>query len=414
MLTVEQLTTCGLEKVEASKIAEAVNRILETQSPTACWYEISRYILAPQHPFALHQLLYETVYADFDRATYGPPPAWFPTDEDITEANITRLMTALDLKTYRELHAWTVRNRDPFWQMMIGTLDIKAVSTNIEPQQDATGIATNLCKLNIVESCFNAPPDAIAVVTQRENDEDLVTLTYRELESLTNRVANGLVEIGMRQGDAVAVDMPMNAESVAIYLGIVKAGCVVVGIADSFAPDEIATRLRIGNAKAVFTQDYINRAGKRLPLYEKVIAANAPKAIVFSADCKLNLAIEKRADCKLNLAVEKSCEGSDTVAQLQREEDITWNDFLSDRETFTAIPCHPDAHTNILFSSGTTGEPKAIPWTHTTPIKCAADAYLHHDIHPNDVLAWHTNPRLDDGTVAHLCQPHQQSHYRSI
>ncbi|MCY4569334.1 MAG: AMP-binding protein, partial [Candidatus Poribacteria bacterium] len=66
-------------------------------------------------------------------------------------------------------------------------------------------------------------------------------------------------------------------------------------------------------------------------------------------------------------------------------------DFLSDTETFTTVPCHPDAHTNILFSSGTTGEPKAIPWTHTTPIKCAADSYLHHDIHANDVLAWHTN-----------------------
>ena len=60
-------------------------------------------------------------------------------------------------------------------------------------------------------------------------------------------------------------------------------------------------------------------------------------------------------------------------------------------ETFPAVPCDPDAHTNILFSSGTTGEPKAIPWTHTTPIKCAADAYLHHDIHPGDVLAWYTN-----------------------
>ncbi len=379
MLTVEQLTACELEKVEASKIAEAVNRILETQSPTACWYEISRYILTPHHPFALHQLLYETVYADFDRATYGPPPAWFPTDEDITEANITHLMATLNLKTYRELHAWTVRNRDTFWQTMIDALGIKTASTNTEAQQDATGIATTLHELNIVESCFSAPPDAIAIVTQRENAENLETFTYHELESLTNRVANGLVEIGMRQGDAVAVDMPMNAESVAIYLGIVKAGCVVVGIADSFAPDEIATRLRIGNVKAIFTQDYINRAGKRLPLYEKVIAANAPKAIVFSAAGKLNLAIEKPS------------EGGDTVAQSLREGDMTWSDFLSDTETFTAVPCHPDAHTNILFSSGTTGEPKAIPWTHTTPIKCAADAYLHHDIHANDVLAWHTN-----------------------
>ena len=367
MLTVEQLTACGLDKAEALKIAETVNRVLENQSPAACWSEISRYILTPQHPFALHQLLYETVYTDFDRTIYGPPPAWFPTDEDITEANITRLMAELHIKTYSEFHAWTVRNRDVFWQMMIDVLDIKTTSTDAEAQQDATGIATTLHRLNIVESCFNAPPDATAIVTQRENDEGLATLTYHELESLTNRVANGLVEIGMEPGDAVAVDMPMNAESVAIYLGIVKAGCVVVGIADSFAPDEIATRLRIGNAKAIFTQDYINRAGKRLPLYEKVVAANSPKAIVCA------------------------CAGGAGIAQTLRECDMTWNDFLSDTGAFAAVPCHPDAHTNILFSSGTTGEPKAIPWTHTTPVKCAADAYLHHDIHTTDVLAWYTN-----------------------
>ena len=367
MLAVEQIIACGLEKAEASEIAEAVNRILPTQSPTACWYEISRYILTPQHPFALHQLLYETVYADFDTATHGPPPAWFPTDEDITQANITGLMMELHIKTYPELHAWSVTNRDTFWQMMIDTLGIKATDTYTEAQKDATGIATKLAKLNIVESCFNAPDDAIAIVTQRENDKNLKTLTYHELACSTNRVADGLVKIGMKQGDAVAIDMPMNAESVAIYLGIVKAGCVVVAIADSFAPDEIATRLRIGNAKTIFTQDYFNRAGKQLPLYEKVIAANAPKVIVFS------------------------CEGSETVAQTRREDDMTWQDFLSDNETFTAVPCHPDAHTNILFSSGTTGKPKAIPWTHTTSIKSAADAYLHHDIHTGDVLAWHTN-----------------------
>ena len=276
-------------------------------------------------------------------------------------------MQELSVKTYAELHSWSTANRDRFWQMMIDRLDIKAVDTTPDPQKDATGTATHLSKLNIVNSCFSASDDAIAIITQREGDEQFVTLTYHELAGLTNRVANGLVDIGLRPGDAVAIDMPMNTESVAIYLGIVKAGCVVVGIADSFAPDEIATRLRIGKAKAIFTQDYINRAGKRLPLYEKVIAANAPKAVVFS------------------------CKGSDTAAKVHREGDITWSDFLSNVETFTAVPCDPDAHTNILFSSGTTGEPKAIPWTHTTPIKCAADAYLHHDIHPGDVLAWYTN-----------------------
>lgn len=38
-----------------------------------------------------------------------------------------------------------------------------------------------------------------------------------------------------------------------------------------------------------------------------------------------------------------------------------------------------------------TGEPKAIPWTHATPIKAGADAWAHHDIRHGDVVAWPTN-----------------------
>ena len=51
----------------------------------------------------------------------------------------------------------------------------------------------------------------------------LSTMTYGELNTLTNQVANGLVDVGFQPGDSIAIDMPMNAESVAIYLGIIKA-----------------------------------------------------------------------------------------------------------------------------------------------------------------------------------------------
>ena len=173
MLTAEQLIVCGLEKAEASEIAATVNRLTATQSPTVCWHEISRHVLTSKHPFALHQRLYDTVYADFNRATHGPPPAWFPTDKDITEANITSLMQELSVKTYAELHSWSTANRDRFWQMMIDRLDIKAVDTTPDPQKDATGTATHLSKLNIVDSCFSASDDAIAIITQREGEDSL-------------------------------------------------------------------------------------------------------------------------------------------------------------------------------------------------------------------------------------------------
>ena len=85
----------------------------------------------------------------------------------------------------------------------------------------------------------------------------------------------------------------MTVESVAIYLGIVKAGMVVISIADSFAAEEISVRLRIGKARAIFTGDRILRTGKSLPLFEKVCAAKAPRAVVIPADGKLSVEWKK-------------------------------------------------------------------------------------------------------------------------
>ena len=67
-------------------------------------------------------------------------------------------------------------------------------------------------------------------------------------------VAYALETLGLGKGSAIAIDMPMDVNSVVIYLAIVLAGYVIVSIADSFAPSEIATRLRISKAKAIFTQ----------------------------------------------------------------------------------------------------------------------------------------------------------------
>ena len=51
----------------------------------------------------------------------------------------------------------------------------------------------------------------------------------------------------------------------------------------------------------------------------------------------------------------------------------------------------PDAPAIIGYTSGTTGDPKALPWTHANPIKCGADSHYHLDIHPREVVAWPTN-----------------------
>ncbi len=68
--------------------------------------------------------------------------------------------------------------------------------------------------------------------------------------SFFNRVSNALMHHGFKVGDAVGMCMPMTAESVAIYLGVVKAGLAVVSIADSFSASEIEVRMTIAKVLA--------------------------------------------------------------------------------------------------------------------------------------------------------------------
>jgi acetyl-CoA synthetase len=289
-------------------------------------------------------------------------------------------MHELKISSYPELHAWSAQHRAEFWDMMIRRLGIRFR----EPYTQLVDLSQGAefpkwlvnARFNIAESCFQAPDDAVAIIAQPEGGS-LFIWTYGELQALSNRVANGLSNAGFQPGDAIAIAMPMTAESVAIYLGIVKAGCVVVSIADSFAASEIATRLRISKAKAIFTQDYILRHGKQLPLYDKVIDANAPMAIVLPY---------------MPPSIKQLAEGSVVPTHSCRQTgDLSWDTFLSPNNHFDVVLTDSSAYTNILFSSGTTGEPKAIPWTQTTPIKCAVDGHLHHDIHPGNVVAWPTN-----------------------
>jgi len=367
-ITAAQLTELGVEPQEAERFLAEVTRLEGLPSPAAAWQELVDGLLRPTHPFGLHQLLFDRLMARWD-GSQGPPPAWTPAPEVIQVSHVGELATQLGHGgDVRALHRWSVQHRARFWEQMIDRLGIvfrkppdQVLDLSAGPAQPRWLPGT---ELNIVDSCFGAPPTAAAIRYASEAGE-WGELTYGELEQLTHQVARGVQALGLGRGDAVAICMPMTAPSVAIYLGLIRAGCVVVSIADSFAADEIAKRLRIARAKAIVTQDVMHRAGKIHPLYGRVTEAGAPRAIVLSA-------------------------GAEMAVEL-RPGDVSWSDFLGPSEPFPAVAGQPDDPTNILFSSGTTGDPKAIPWTQLTPIKCAADGQLHHDIHPGDVVAWPTN-----------------------
>ena len=369
----------GLKPAPAKELAARVRTVFEdrpgshgAEDRVAAWVALSEILRKPAEwrwNFEVHRELFSFAHEGRPRED-GPAPAWVPTRQEAATSNIGVLMKERGLGSYAELHRWSVTHREDFWETMIRKLGIvftRKPDRILSPAKDPTR-ADWLpgAELNIAESCLRADPGRTAILAAAEGSPHIRRLTYGELRALSDCVAAGVENLGVPQGGRIALYMPMTPEAVAIYLGVIRAGRVVVGIADASAPPEFAKRAAIADAAAVFTVSSYLRDGKEQRIYRKVVEANGPRAVVLPEEPG----------------------GSVRTA---RPEDLAWSDFLGGSAPFRAVSRRPGDETNILFSSGTTKDPKAIPWTHTTPIKSAADGYLHQDVRASDVLAWPTS-----------------------
>lgn len=166
-----------------------------------------------------------------------------------------------------------------------------------------------------------------------------VRLTYGELDKLSNRVANALVEMGIGYGDKVALSCPNLPFFPIVYYGIMKAGAVVVPLNVLFTPREIAYHLTDSDAKAIF----VFEGTDELPLARTVKEAfdNVPT-------------------CEHLVVMTKNLIGAGPITGHRTLTEIT----MDKPETFDAYPTRPDDTCSILYTSGTTGQPKGAELTH--------------------------------------------------
>jgi acetyl-CoA synthetase len=229
-------------------------------------------------------------------------------------------------------------------------------------------------KLNITENCVdrhvaNGLGHKVAYHWIGEPG-DTRTITYADLLREVQKAANALRELGIGEGDRVAIYMPMIPELPIAMLACARIGAPHTVVFGGFSAEALAGRINDAEAKLVITADGGWRRGKPAALKPAV-----DEAVQSTPTIEHVLVVRRLGD---------AVEGGTAMTDGR---DLWWHDVV-DRQAADCPPVPVDSEhmLYLLYTSGTTAKPKGI--IHTTAGYLVGTSYSHRmifDIKPDDV-----------------------------
>src|SRR5436305_13945666 len=181
-----------------------------------------------------------------------------------------RLLRSHGAAAYRELHRISVEEPDRFWPVLVDDLGIEfshpwdAVVDLTQGPEWATWFVG--ARVNVARACLHRfAGDGEAFVGLYE-DGGRESLSFAEASRRVTQLAEALVELGVGEGDRVALYMPMCPAVAIASHACAHVGAVQVPIFSGFAAPAIAARLEDSQAKVVICADWSLRRGKRIEM----------------------------------------------------------------------------------------------------------------------------------------------------
>jgi acetoacetyl-CoA synthetase len=296
-----------------------------------------------------------------------PPIVWTPSAERIASATITRYREwlndsrGLELEDYAGLWQWSVDELEEFWASIWEFFEVEAsepyervLTTREMPEAEWFPGA----RLSYAEHVFRGRADGDVAIRHASELRPLGEWTWGELRARAGAVAGALREAGVVAGDRVVAYLPNIPETIAAFLGCASIGATWSSCAPEFGVRSVVDRFAQIEPKVLLTVDGYRYGGKDFDRSEAIAA------------------LEQELPTLRRTLVLPYLAGGD------------WELPAAELE-FTQLPFdHP---LWVLYSSGTTGLPKAIVHGHGgILLEHLKKLRLHLDARAGDRLFWFT------------------------
>ncbi len=305
---------------------------------------------------------------------------WTPSAEVFETATLTRYQRWLESERglsfagYHELWRWSVTDLEGFWESLWAFFGVRASRPpeRVLGRREMPGAEWFPgSELSYAEHFFRGRPDERVAIVHASELREQGELTWGELRELTGRIAAGLRELGVERGDRVAAYLPNVPETVASFLACASIGAIWSSCSPEFGVHAVVERFAQIEPKVLLTVDGYRYGGRdfdRLGTLEE---------------------LRRRIPGIETTVVVPYLRETPDLSGLERA--VGWDDLVATpgELSFEQLPFdHP---LWVLYSSGTTGLPKAI--VHGQGgilLEHLKKMHLHLDVRPGDRVFWFT------------------------
>jgi acetoacetyl-CoA synthetase len=307
---------------------------------------------------------------------------WEPSAELVERSRLVEFMRwlkrerGLDFDGYAELWQWSVDDLEGFWSAIWEFFEVQADGdpSPVLASREMPGVRWFPdTALNYAEHVFAGKDDEEVAILHASELRELEEMSWGELRQQVAAIAAGLRRLGVERGDRVVAYLPNIPEAVVAFLATASIGAVWSSCSPDFGPASVIDRFAQIEPKVLFAVDGYRYGGKDFDRRETV--AQLQEAMPSLEHTVVLPYLDPEAD----------------LAPLRDAQ--PWQRLLKNGEggelRFDRVPFdHP---LWVLYSSGTTGLPKAIVQGQGgILLEHLKKLHLHVDAHPGDRLFWFT------------------------